>query len=162
MLISSNLVYCSHNENKKQRSGWDSPFNKIEWLSNMTDTFFEKFTRCAKVCGLFYLIMLSGCWLAGRANSDHVDCTLLQAVLVAKDMELEQYKAMNEDLQQQVVGLQMDTDKTSLAMLQQVGSQIIWTNVVSHSLSHSDMFNFSSQNRPCWRKMSTLSPWRNS
>ena len=29
--------------------------NKIVWLSNMTDAFFEKFTRCAKVCGLFFL-----------------------------------------------------------------------------------------------------------
>ena len=29
--------------------------NKIVWLSNMADTSFEKFTRCAKVCGLSFL-----------------------------------------------------------------------------------------------------------
>ena len=29
--------------------------NKIIWLSNMTDTFSEKFTRCAEVCGRFFL-----------------------------------------------------------------------------------------------------------
>ena len=34
--------------------------------------FLDKFTKCAKVCGLFYLIVLFGCWLAGQANSDHV------------------------------------------------------------------------------------------
>ena len=29
--------------------------------------FFEKFTRCAKECGLFFfLVALSGCWLAGQ------------------------------------------------------------------------------------------------
>ena len=39
----------------------------------MADTFFEKFTRCAKVCGLFSLIVRFGCCgLAGQANSDHV------------------------------------------------------------------------------------------
>ena len=30
--------------------------------------FFEKFTRCAKECGLFFfLVALSGCWLAGQS-----------------------------------------------------------------------------------------------
>ena len=29
--------------------------NKIVWLLNMPDTCFEKFTRCAKLCGLFFL-----------------------------------------------------------------------------------------------------------
>ena len=38
---------------------------------------FQKFTRCAKVYGLIFLIVLFGCWLAGQANSDHV-------VIVAK------------------------------------------------------------------------------
>ena len=28
--------------------------NKIVWLSNMADTRFGKFTRCAKVCGRFF------------------------------------------------------------------------------------------------------------
>ena len=44
----------------------------------------------------------------------------LQAVLAAKEIELEQYKSLVEELKQQVTGLQMDTDKTSLVMLQQV------------------------------------------
>ena len=35
--------------------------NKILWLSNMADTFLGKFTRCAKVCGLF-----SSSWLCFR------------------------------------------------------------------------------------------------
>ena len=29
--------------------------NKMVWLSNMADTFLEKCTRCAKVCGLLFL-----------------------------------------------------------------------------------------------------------
>ena len=29
--------------------------NKIVWLSNMADTFLEKFIRCAKACGLYFL-----------------------------------------------------------------------------------------------------------
>ena len=37
--------------------------------------FSEKFTKCAKAYGLFLLIVLFGCWLAGQANSDDVDCT---------------------------------------------------------------------------------------
>lgn len=44
----------------------------------------------------------------------------LQTVLAAKEIELEQYKSLVEELNQQINGLQMDTDKTSLAMLQQV------------------------------------------
>ena len=32
---------------------------------------FEKFTRCAKVCGLFFLTVLFGCRLAGQVNCDH-------------------------------------------------------------------------------------------
>jgi len=42
-----------------------------------------------------------------------------KAVLAAKEIELEQYKSLVQDLQQQVTGLQLDTDKTSLAMLHQ-------------------------------------------
>ena len=41
-------------------------------ISNMADTFWEKFTVCAKVCGLFFLIVRFGCWLAGQENSDHM------------------------------------------------------------------------------------------
>ena len=40
--------------------------NKMVWLSNMADAFFlEKFTRCAKVCGLFFLdcaFQMLICW----------------------------------------------------------------------------------------------------
>ena len=39
----------------------------------MVDTFFDKFTKFAKICRLlFFSIALFGCWLAGQANSDHV------------------------------------------------------------------------------------------
>ena len=47
--------------------------NKIQWLSDMTDTFWGKFTRRGKVCGLFFLIVLLGRWLAGQANSGHLE-----------------------------------------------------------------------------------------
>ena len=33
----------------------------------------EKSLRGAKVCGLFFFILLFGCWLAAQANSYHVD-----------------------------------------------------------------------------------------
>ena len=42
---------CS--ENMQKVCLFHSQNNKIVWLSNMADTFFEKFMRCAKVCGLF-------------------------------------------------------------------------------------------------------------
>ncbi|KAM7435378.1 hypothetical protein ABFA07_014699 [Porites harrisoni] len=42
-----------------------------------------------------------------------------KTVLAAKEIELEQYKSLVEELKQQINGLQMDTDKTSLVMLQQ-------------------------------------------
>lgn len=42
-----------------------------------------------------------------------------KAVLAAKEIELEQYQSLVQELKQQVAGLQMDADKTSLAMLQQ-------------------------------------------
>ena len=45
--------------------------NKIVWLSNMADTFLEKFTRCAKGCGFFSWCRF-GCWLVGQANYDHM------------------------------------------------------------------------------------------
>ena len=34
---------------------------------------FAKFTRCAKVYGLLFLMVLFGCWMAGQANSDHMN-----------------------------------------------------------------------------------------
>ena len=45
---------------------------KIVWLLNMADISLGKFARCAKVCGLFILIVLSGCWLVGQGSSDHM------------------------------------------------------------------------------------------
>ena len=47
----------------------------------MADTF-EKFTRCAKVCGLFFLIVLFGCLLVGQA--DHV--TVKQVGMTARNL----------------------------------------------------------------------------
>ena len=39
-------------------------------------TFFEKFTKCPKVCGLFSSIVFYGCWLAGQAIFDHMTILL--------------------------------------------------------------------------------------
>ena len=43
----------SSSENMRKVCLFYSGNNKIVRLSNMADTFFEEFTRCAKVCGLF-------------------------------------------------------------------------------------------------------------
>ena len=43
----------SHSENMQKVCLFYSQNNKMLWLSNMADTFVEKFTRCAKACGLF-------------------------------------------------------------------------------------------------------------
>ena len=45
----------SHSENIRKVCLFYSQNNEIVWLSNMADTFFEKSTRCAKVCGLYFL-----------------------------------------------------------------------------------------------------------
>ena len=45
----------SRSENMWKVCLFYSQNNKIVWLSNMADTFLEKFTRCAKVCGLLFL-----------------------------------------------------------------------------------------------------------
>ena len=50
----------------------------------------------------------------------HSSRSLVQAVLAAKEIEVEQYKSLVEELQQQITGLQLDADKGSLAMLHQV------------------------------------------
>ena len=64
-----NRKHRSRSENMPKISLLYSQHNKIVWLSNIEDTICEKFTRCAKFCGLFFL----GRWLAGQANSDHVE-----------------------------------------------------------------------------------------
>ena len=45
----------SRSENMRKVCLFYSQNNKIVWLSNMEDTFLEKCTRCAKVCGLLFL-----------------------------------------------------------------------------------------------------------
>ena len=45
----------SRSENVRKVCWFYSQKNKIVWLSNMADTFVEKFMRCTKVCGLFFL-----------------------------------------------------------------------------------------------------------
>ena len=42
------------------------------WLSNVTDTLFEKFTRCAKVYGLFFLDCTFRILIGWAANFDHM------------------------------------------------------------------------------------------
>ena len=63
----------SHSENMWKVCLFCSQNNKIVWLSNMADTFLEKFMRCAKDCGLFFLIVLFERWLAEQANSGQMD-----------------------------------------------------------------------------------------
>ena len=64
----------SRSENMCKVCSFYSQNNKIEWLSNISDTFSETCTRsrCVKVCGLYFLLVLFGCWLARQPNSDHV------------------------------------------------------------------------------------------
>ena len=52
---------------------FNSHNNKIARLSNMEDTFVEKFTWCTKVCGLFFLTAIFRCWLAEQANCDDME-----------------------------------------------------------------------------------------
>ena len=63
----------SRSENMRKVCLFYNQNSKILWLSNMAGTLFEKFTRCVRISGLFFLIVLYGCWLAGQANSDHVE-----------------------------------------------------------------------------------------
>ena len=49
----------SHSENTREVCLFYSQNNKLLWLSNMSDTFFEKCTRCAKVWGLFSWLYFS-------------------------------------------------------------------------------------------------------
>ena len=60
----------SHSKNMWKVCLFYSQNNKTVWLSNMADTFLEKFTRCAKVCGLVFLDCAFECWLAGQTNLD--------------------------------------------------------------------------------------------
>ena len=71
-LSEQSTKYRSRSENVRKVCLFYRQNNKIVWLSNMADTFFEKFARCAKVCGLFFLIVLFECWLAEQANSGHM------------------------------------------------------------------------------------------
>ena len=57
------MIHRSRSKNMWKVCLFYSQNTKIVWLSNMADTFFEKFPKCAKVCGLFFLIVLFGCWL---------------------------------------------------------------------------------------------------
>ena len=59
-------------------------------------------------------------WTHILARLIHSSRSLVQAVLAAKEIEVEQYKSLVEELQQQITGLQLDADKSSLAMLHQV------------------------------------------
>ena len=49
-----NRKHRSRSENMPKISLLYSQHNKIVWLSNIEDTICEKFTRCAKFCGLFF------------------------------------------------------------------------------------------------------------
>ena len=81
MILCARSTSRSREQSTKRRSRSESMLtvclfynqnNKIVWLSNMADTFLEKFTSCAKVCGLFLLSVFFGCWLAEQTNSNHM------------------------------------------------------------------------------------------
>lgn len=75
------------------------------------------------LCIAMWCLICSTCNKLSRFSS-------FQAILAAKEIELAQYKSLVQELKQQVTGLQMDSDKTSLAILQQV--KMTWiTKVVS-------------------------------
>ena len=63
MILCARRMSRSRELSTKRRSRSESM--RIVWLSNMENTFLEKFTRRAKGCGLFSWL----CWLAERANS---------------------------------------------------------------------------------------------
>ena len=62
----------SRSENMRKVCSLYNQNNEIVRLSNMADTFFEKFMRCLKVCGLFLLDWLFGCLSAQQVNSSHM------------------------------------------------------------------------------------------
>ena len=66
--------------------------------------------------------LLRSAWVITLSRAFNSDSSrlLVQAVLAAKEIEVEQYKSLVEELQQQITGLQLDADKSSLAMLHQV------------------------------------------
>ena len=60
--------------------------NKIVRLSNMADTFWEKFTRYAKVCGLFFSMCLSDAdWLGRRTLITWLQLLILTSCLKTGD-----------------------------------------------------------------------------
>ena len=69
----------SRSENMWKVCLFCSQNNKIVWLSNAADTFLEKFTKCAKVCGLFFLDCAFGMLIgwAGKLWSRGDKCILM-------------------------------------------------------------------------------------
>ena len=54
----------SRSENIRKGCLFYSQNNKIVWISKIADKFIEKFTRCAKVCGIFsWMCFLRADWL---------------------------------------------------------------------------------------------------
>ena len=67
-----NTKHTSRSENMQKVCSLYNQNNEIVQLSNMADTFYEKFMRCVKVCGLFLLDWLFGCRSAQQANSSYM------------------------------------------------------------------------------------------
>ena len=73
MILCARSTSRSREQNTKRRSRSENMWKvclfyshnkKIAWLSNVADTCFEKFTKRAKVCGLFFLFLFLGAdWL---------------------------------------------------------------------------------------------------
>ena len=77
MILCARCTSRSREQNTKRRSRSEIVYSIVK-ISRFYDYqtwpthLFEIFTRCAKVCGLFFLNVLFECWLAGQTNSNHV------------------------------------------------------------------------------------------
>ena len=65
------ITWTEHETQITQREHTRFVYSVVK-ITRYYQTFLEKSTRCAKVCGLFFLIVLFGRWLSGQTNCDHV------------------------------------------------------------------------------------------
>ena len=71
--VTSSTKCRSHSESTLKVCFFSSQNNKIWWLAKRWRHIFWEMNRCAKVCGLLFMIVIFGCWLAGQENCNHVD-----------------------------------------------------------------------------------------
>ena len=69
--VTSSTKCRSHSESTLKVCFFSSQNNKIRMIKRWRHIFWEM-NRCAKVCGVLFVIVLFGCWLAGQENCNHV------------------------------------------------------------------------------------------